>query len=455
MQNRMRLIGCLAALPLLLTACFGGTANNASDAGGGSGTGQVTYWLWDANQLPAYQACADAFHTANPKITVKITQLGWDDYWSKLTAGLVSGTAPDVFTDHVSKYPEYALKGQLAPLDDYIKKDNTSTDIYQPGLADLWVGQDQKRYGLPKDWDTVALFYNKKMAAAGGLSNQQMSSLTWNPSDGGTYEKAIAHLTVDKNGKRGDEPGFDKQSVKIYGLGYPGSGSWFGQTEWSMYVLSTGWQYTNKNPWGDQYNYSDPKFVDMITWFRSLISKGYAPPYSVVSSGVSMIDAFNAGKYALTMNGDWTIGDYTKAKNIQLGLAPTPTGPDGQRASVFNGLADSITANSKNKDAAWQWVKFLGSAACQDSVASKAVVFPAIPAATDKAEVAFKARRGVDVSAFTVQVKDKTTHLAPITDHSADIDKIMAPTMESILLFKTEPGPALNKATDQINALFK
>ena len=28
--------------------------------------------------------------------------------------------------------------------------------LYQEGLADLWVGQDGKRYGLPKDLDTVA-----------------------------------------------------------------------------------------------------------------------------------------------------------------------------------------------------------------------------------------------------------------------------------------------------------
>ena len=37
---------------------------------------------------------------------------------------------------------------------------------YAKGLADLWVAQDGKRYGLPKDWDTIAIFYNKKMLAA-------------------------------------------------------------------------------------------------------------------------------------------------------------------------------------------------------------------------------------------------------------------------------------------------
>ncbi|SPL91410.1 N-Acetyl-D-glucosamine ABC transport system, permease protein 2 [[Actinomadura] parvosata subsp. kistnae] len=48
----------------------------------------------DTAQQPQYQACADAFHKANPQYTVKITQYGWDDYWNTLTTAFVSGTAP-------------------------------------------------------------------------------------------------------------------------------------------------------------------------------------------------------------------------------------------------------------------------------------------------------------------------------------------------------------------------
>ena len=35
---------------------------------------EITYWLWDALQLPAYLAAAAAFEKANPDIKVKITQ---------------------------------------------------------------------------------------------------------------------------------------------------------------------------------------------------------------------------------------------------------------------------------------------------------------------------------------------------------------------------------------------
>lgn len=162
---------------------------------------------------------------------------------------MASGTAPDVFTDHLSKYPDFLKTKQLVALDDSITQDKIDLSQYNEGLADLWVGQDGKRYGLPKDWDTVALFYNQKMATDAGITPEQMGSLTWNPEDGGTYEKAIARLTVDKNGKRGDEAGFDKNNVAVYGLGLPGSDAEnAGQTQWSYLSATTGWTTTDKNP---------------------------------------------------------------------------------------------------------------------------------------------------------------------------------------------------------------
>ena len=79
-----------AALCLALSACGGGGGDSGGGGGGGgedeavdtaSASGDIDYWLWDANQQPAYQKCADKFKEANPNVNVKITQYGWDDYW--------------------------------------------------------------------------------------------------------------------------------------------------------------------------------------------------------------------------------------------------------------------------------------------------------------------------------------------------------------------------------------
>jgi multiple sugar transport system substrate-binding protein len=432
----------LCALPLLLAACGGG----AESAGG---SGAITYWLWDSNQQPAYQACADTFEKENPGHTINIVQRGWDDYWSTLTTGFVSGTAPDVFTDHVSKYPDFVAQNQLLPLDD--KVSDVAFDAYAPGLADLWVAQDGKRYGLPKDWDTVAIFFNKDMVKAAGLTEHDLDNLTWNPQDGGTYEKTIAHLTVDTHGLRGDEPGFDKDHVKVYGLGLSGSGAQVGQTEWSTYAGTTGWTATDTNPWGTSYNFNDSRFQETIAWWASLIDKGYMPPLEA-TVGASMNDSFGAGKAALNVQGSWMIGTYYGYKGVDVGIAPTPIGTSGQRASMLNGLADSVWAGTKNPDGAVKWVKFLGSKECQDIVAKAAVVFPAITTSAEITKKAYAAK-GIDVSAFTDHVKDGDTFLFPITEHAADITALMQPAMDAVLSGDADAS-SLTGVNDQVNALF-
>ncbi|MFJ4172319.1 ABC transporter substrate-binding protein [Paenarthrobacter sp. NPDC089714] len=446
MKKTLGVAAAAAAIALTLSACGG------SSAGSSEAKGEINYWLWDANQLPAYQQCADDFTKANPDIKVKITQRGWDDYWTTLTNGFVAGTAPDVFTNHLSKYPEFAAKKQLLPLDEAVEKDGIKLDQYTKGLPELWVGQDGKRYGLPKDWDTVGLFYNKAMTDAAGITAEQMANLDWNPKDGGSYEKAIAHLTVDKNGKRGDEAGFDKNNVAAYGLGLTGSGSGQGQTEWSFLTATTGWTATDKNPWGTKFNYDDARFQETIAWWAGLIDKGYMPKLET-TVGASMPDSFGAGKAAINSNGDWLIGQYKTYKGIETAIAPTPKGTDGKRASMFNGLADSVWAGTKNPAASVKWVEYLGSTACQDVVASKAVVFPAISSSSDKAAEAFKAK-GTDVSAFTTHVKENTTFLFPIADKAAKVDGIMKPAMDAVLSGK-KPASSLTEANTQVNNLFK
>jgi multiple sugar transport system substrate-binding protein len=458
------LIGA-AALSLTLTGCGG--IGGSSDSGGGdadadggaidtsSVSGEINYWLWENAQQPAYQSCADAFQQKNPGTKINISQFAWDDYWNKLTGAFVAQSAPDVFTDHLAKYGEFVNQDQLVPLDDTLKKDGFDVNQYQPGLADLWVAENGKRYGLPKDFDTVSIFYNKKLVQDAGVSTDELNKLEWNPTDGGTYEKTIAHLTIDENGKRGDEAGFDKTKVKVYGLGLDGgSGAGLGQTQWSMYTGSTSpaWTFTDKNPWGTHYNYDQPQFQSTISWFASLIDKGYMPSVAAVT-GQSAPDIFAAGKYAMVADGSWTLKSFYGTKGVQVGTAPTPIGPSGKNASMYNGLADSIWVGSKNKPLAAKWVEFLGSPECQDIVGENAVVFPAIPSGTKKAEEAWKAQ-GIDITSFTSHLDDNTTFLFPITDHAAEINNLMQSSMDDVLSGKA-PASSLTDANTQVNQLFQ
>ena len=448
MKSMKGVVACLAAGAVMLTGCAGG-----GKSGGG---GQVTleYWLWDANQKPQYQACADDFTKANPNIKVNITQSGWNDYWNNLTTNLVAGTAPDVFTDHLNYFAEFLSKKQIIDLQPYIDKDKVDMAQYYPGLADLWKDKSGHSYGLPKDWDTIAIFYNSEMMTAAGYTADQLKSLTWNPTDGGTYEKLIAHLTVDNNGKRGDEPGFDKTNVKTYGLAMEGNGAGFSQSQFSQYLFSTGWQFTDKNPWGTKYNFDDPRYKQTVAWWKSLIDKGYMNTLEQsVSMEANALEGYGAGKFAMVTLGDWMIGSYLGLTGVKTAFAPTPIGPSGKNASMFNGLTDAITTSSKHPDQAWEWVKYLGSPACQQKVAEAGVVFPAIKTLTDTTLKTY-ADKGIDISAFTTHVQNGTTFPPPITEHYPDVLALMQPTLDAILSGQ-KPIDSLDAMNQQINALFK
>lgn len=433
-----------AAVIIPLAACGGGGGTDAG-GGGGDASGTITYWLWDANQLPAYQACADEFNTANEGLEVVVEQYGWDDYWQKVTNGFVAGTAPDVFTDHVARYAEFVSTNQLLAIDD------VPMGEYQDGLAELWVGPDGKRYGMPKDFDTIALFYNKGMTDEAGVTDQ-LASLEWNPEDGGTYEEVIAHLTVDGAGVRGDEPGFNKDDVEVYGLGMDGfSGGAWGQTQWSMYTGTTGWTHTDENPWGTTFNYDDERFQDTWTWLLSMVDKGYVPPLKAVT-GQGSGDIFAAGKYATLMQGSWMTKAIFDSPNIEVGLAPTPIGPEGNRSSAYNGLADSIWVGTDNPEGAKKWVEYLGGEECQTTVGEHAVVFPANPAATEVAQKAF-ADEGIDVSPFLVHIEEGTTHLLPIIDKAAQVEGIMTPALDAVYA-GSAPVTSMNEINQQLEALY-
>ncbi len=438
------------------TATGDDSGSESSDSGSSDEAVTIDYWLWDGNQQPFYQECADAFTAANPNITVEISQFGWGDYWDGLTAAFASNTAPDVFTDHLARYPEFVEAGVLVSLNDYVDSDGVDVSNYFPGLAELWTSPDGERYGLPKDWDTIAIVANDDKLADAGLSNADLAELTWNPQDGGTFGEMVQKLTVDANGNTGDSPDFDPSAMDIeagavYGFGLEGNFGAFGQTTFSAFAASNGWTAVD-GVWADEANYADPALAETVQWFADWIAAGYITPIADVQS-LGGTTIFQQGNAALMTNGSWMISTLSgDATEVPVSYAPTPIGPAGDRASMFNGLADSITTSSENPDQAWEWVKYMASPACQEVVGGGAVVFPAIPSATKVAQDAHSTN-GVDVSAFTTHVDNETTFLFPITDSASQIEALVGPAMEQVLRGEGTAADLLGGVAEEVNGI--
>ncbi|MBF0695896.1 sugar ABC transporter substrate-binding protein [Actinomyces bowdenii] len=446
LMTRRGALGALAASATALTlgACAPRSSEGRADT--------IDYWLWDASQLPAYQACADAF-LEESGITVRITQIGWDDYWTKLTAGFVAGTGPDVFTNHIAKFAQFVDLEVLVPLDEQAAWSGVDASAFQPGLIDLWKGEDGHQYGCPKDWDTEAVFYNKDMVAQAGLNEQDLATWEWNPQDGGTFERILARLSVDRNGVRGDEPGFDAAHVATYGLGIQNAGAGDGQTQWSPFTGSVGeWHYTDQETWGTRYRYDDPDFQRTLDWYFGLVDKGFLCPNGAFSDATSTDVQLGSGAVAMAINGSWMFNTFAGLE-VNVGVAANPKGPNGTSQSLFNGLGDSIVKQSTKIEAASRWVAFLGTAKAQDIVASHGIVFPAISSSSAKAIEVF-AETGLPTEPFTQHVEDGTTFFFPLTYFGADVTAIMTPAVEALWADRV-PASTLTQYNEQVNLLFE
>ena len=82
-----------------------------------------------------------------------------------------------------------------------------------------WECVDGQLHMLPKQGDVIVPYVNMRMAKEAGVKVPSDFDPAKTP-DGWTWDEFMTmckRLTVDANGKRGDEAGFDKDNVAVYG----------------------------------------------------------------------------------------------------------------------------------------------------------------------------------------------------------------------------------------------
>jgi ABC-type glycerol-3-phosphate transport system substrate-binding protein len=427
MTRKLLAVALASASFVALSAC--------GSSAGGSSSGTINWWTWDDKQAAAYQSCATAFEQANPGVTVKISQYAVDDYFTKLTAGFVAGTAPDAFQNSVQFFQAYASQHQLLPLDDLISKTNFDLKKFSVGTG-AWKFTDGKQYALPLDWAAAAIFYNTDAVQKAGYTPKDVENLNWNPDNGGTFDKMVAHLTLDASGKRGDEAGFDRTHVATYGMGQLAAKDFIGQTTWNSFLATTGWRQGDKSQWPTKFNYDDPNFAKTMKYIRSLTDRGFAPKINSFTAGggtatISDVDLLGTNKIAMETAGSWEAATFAKLPGVKVGIAPTVEGPDGKtRSQLSNSNGNNIWAGTKNPDLTWKWVSYMGSEQCQATAGASGTFFPSIPAAMDKAAAEVQ-KQGVDLSVFTKALKDGTLYGAPAYANGADLQQTLEPLFEA------------------------
>ncbi|SDD74965.1 ABC transporter substrate-binding protein [Glycomyces harbinensis] len=426
MKKPFRLVAATAACTVVAAS----GCSSASDEDGVT----IQWWTWDDKQAVSWEQCVPAFEEANPGVQVEISQYAWDDYWTKLTAGFVAGNAPDTFMDHMNNYPEYTSQGQLLPLDDYIEQTGYDIDQIAVGI-DTWTYTDGSLYGIPKDWATVAFYYNADMLADAGLTVDDVMNMTWNPEDGGTFEDVIARLTVDENGVRGDEPGFDAENVAVYGINSLGSGGVNGQDTWANFASTTGWTLGDEENWPTTLQYSDPRYVATAEYLRGLAERGLTPEDGEFTLG--QVEQLGSGSAAIVQSGSWNATSFFGTEGLNVGIAPSVIGPEGERRGLSNSNADSIWAGTEHPDEAFAWISYMNSPECQDVAGADGTFFPSISSSMEVTSEALSAQ-GIDVSPFTDQFEAGTLFESPAFGRGEEVGAAVGPLSEAYFLFERD-----------------
>jgi len=406
MRPRRLLSACLAGLMVagVSAGCSSGSSGGTSSS---TGKAHLTYALWDTNEEVGYKKSIAVFEKANPNITVSVVQIPYPNYQEKLQAEFTSGSGPDIFWVNTPWLSTWIKDGLLANLAPDIKKAHINMSQYIPSLVSLHSYQGAI-YGLPKDWDTIAVYYNKDYFAQHHIPVP--TNWSWSPANGGSFLHTLQLATIDKNGNNALSPSFNPGQVATYGAEMDNGM----QTGWGSFLAENG-VFTIPKAFASSVSFNTPKADQVFQFIRDLMYKYHVlVPGSELGSNATNPSSqnnalFAAGKIAMQIGGDWeTTGTAAEVgKKFKMGVIPLPAGPDGTW-SVFNGLIDSINPHTANFAAAWKLEQWLGSAASQKIMGQGGYIWPAIPS-LDPLFAKYWAAKGVTMDGFLSESKGHLT----------------------------------------------
>lgn len=356
--GRFASVVALAALTAAsITACGGGSsASNSSPT-------TLTYWASDQGTSISndQQVLAPALAAFQKQTGIKVNMevIPWSDLLNRILAAATSGQGPDVLNIGNTWSASLQATGAFLPFDSATMSQIGDKSQFLSLSATGAAGQDP--VGLPIYANAYGLYYNKKMFAAAGIANPPT-----------TWDELIADgqkLTTGGHYGLSVEGGSDSENAHMAFI--------FGQQH--------GASLFSKD--GNTPQFDSPQEVAGVEQYINLMAKAKIVNTSDAeySNGTEALQDFASGKTAMVM---WQGADgslKTDGMNpADFGIAPIPLPPAGQGNQVNSmvaGINISIFKNTKNKDGAIKFVKFMTSTPIQEELNAAYGSLPTVKAA--------------------------------------------------------------------------
>ncbi|CAM4000084.1 sugar ABC transporter substrate-binding protein [Paenibacillus alkaliterrae] len=319
----------------MLTACGGNNeianGGKTQPAGGNESaeTKTLRFATWDTGDaLKIQQDIAMKFEASHPGTKVQVEAYA-DGFDQKLAAGFGATNPPDVM--YMWDFPTYHQS--LEPLDSYASEDkDLNKEDFYAGLFNYGT-IDGKLYGIPAGFTTRVMYYNKKMFDDANIPY---------PQDGWLWSDFldISEKLTDKTKKQ-------------YGFGVRAENDTY---DLQGFVWSNGGSYISDDGKTINGYMNSKETAEAIQMFGDMVKNGSA----VLTGGKgqqSGEDIFKGGKIAMWESGIWPLESFKQA-GIDIGTVEMPAFPGKPVKGVVAESALSIAKDSKQKDLAWEFIKY-------------------------------------------------------------------------------------------------
>ena len=389
--------GAAAASFGLLTAATACGADNATPK---PAAGPVTlqhYGWGDTSTRDVDQKMLDGLKARQPRISVEFTIVpNYSDYYEKLQAQVVGGSAPDTAMVNVLLFATVYSQGILTDLTALAQQAKRKLEDYWPSQM-LGFRRDGKVWAFGRDFSPRLFFVNRTMLSRAG---QQIDEQKW------TWDDFVRVTTAMTQGE-----GTSKQLGTTAG-------------DFLTWLYSAGGAVYNAE--GTKVITDSAEAVRGIEFRGDLVTKHRVTPQSNETGGRSEIQLFTDGRIGLYMTGRWNYPTMNQISGFDWDVVLPPTGPAGKWTNGGGG-GYAILKGTKHQDAAWEvlsWITGDGQKDVADVIGIQAYK-PATQ--TDK----FKVSKPANDKAF-ITLAEKHTKLQPQHPKHTDVDRIISAELSKL-----------------------
>lgn len=288
---------------------------------GSSGVQKLTFTnFYTGSDLATLRSMVKKFNSTHKNIVVSNQAIDGNTLQTQLPNQVAAGKAPDVVMGNDLTLGQWAAQGALY---NFSSPDLSTMKVSKSDyLSNFWNWgtQSGKLYGIPFGSTATAMYYNKTLMQAKGISKPP-TTLAELISDG-------QKCTVDKAGVTSGHPGFDASNVATYGLGLPIE--WGAQMGDSV-LAQVGGSLTNSSYAPTLDTEEGQKAISLV---QDLTTKHAISPANL--GWQTDLANFKAGHSCFMQNGVWELSDI-KASGLKWGITTIPT--MGEKPSMWAGAA--------------------------------------------------------------------------------------------------------------------